>query len=196
LQEQSPGIRYRKRFEVDSGVEVRFESVRVKVNMNNSFEVGVQYCVPTTGKTLDPLAKVPEDVLEKVQRHKDGFFHAASPELVVSYNAIANMAVKAPGGVAQRAENRVVSTLIADDGAVEAVHECLGVSPRLLGAVVAAAVEHAVSYPAQASHMRTLVSEANKFNGGQTSTTANTAFKAIAGHVVTNIMNNPLMQTF
>ena len=44
--------------------------------------------------------------------------------------------------------------------------------------------------------MRTLVSEANKFHGGQTSTTANTAFKAIAGHVVTSIINNPLMQTF
>ena len=34
--------------------------------MNNSFEVGVQYCVPTTAKTLDPLAKVPEEVLDKV----------------------------------------------------------------------------------------------------------------------------------
>ena len=115
---------------------------------------------------------------------------------MISYNAIANMAVKVPGGVAQRAEHRVVSTLIADDGAVEDVHERIGVCPRLLGAVAAAAVEHAVSYPAQASHMRTLVSEANKFNGVQTSTTANTAFKAIADHVVTKIMNNPLMQTF
>ena len=52
--------------------------------MNNSFEVGVQYCVPTTGKTLDPLAKVPEEVLDKVQRHTDRFFHAASPELVLT----------------------------------------------------------------------------------------------------------------
>ena len=46
---------------------------------------------------------------------------------MISYNAIANMAVKAPGGVAERAEHRVVSTLIADDDAVEAVHEGLGV---------------------------------------------------------------------
>ncbi len=115
---------------------------------------------------------------------------------MVSFNVIANVAVKAPGGVAERAEQRVVSMLIADGDAVEAVHETIGVCPKLLGAVAAAAVERTLCHPSQASHMKTLVSEANKFHGGQTSTTANKAFKKIAGHVVTNMMNNPLMQTF
>lgn len=64
----------------------------------------------------------------------------------------------------------------------------------MLGAVAAAGVEQVISDPEQASHMRTLVSEANKFHGGQTSSTANTAFKEISGHVVTNIMNNPLVK--
>jgi hypothetical protein len=134
--------------------------------MNNTFEVGEQYCVPTTGKTLDRLAKVPQEVLDKAQRHTDRFFHAASEELVVSFNVVANMAVKAPGGVAERAEQRVVSMLIADGGAVEAVHDRIGVCPKLLGAVAEAAVERTLSHPSQASHMRTLVSEANKFHGG------------------------------
>jgi hypothetical protein len=160
--------------------------------MNNTFEVGEQYWVTTTGKTLDPLVKVPQKVLDKVQRHTDRFFHVASKDLVVSFNVIANVTVKAPGGVAERAEQRVVSMLIAD----ETVHGRIGVCPKLLGAVAATAVERTLSHPSQASHMRTLVSEANKFHDGQTSTTANRAFKKIAGHVVTNMMNNPLMQTF
>jgi len=48
--------------------------------MNKSFEVGVQYSVPTTGKKLDPLTKVPQSVLDKVERHSDRFFHAARKE--------------------------------------------------------------------------------------------------------------------
>ena len=59
--------------------------------MNKSFEVGVQYSVPTTGMTLDPLTKVSQSVLDKVERHSDRFFHAASKELVVSYNTVVNI---------------------------------------------------------------------------------------------------------
>lgn len=77
--------------------------------MKRSMEVGVQYCVPPTGRTLDPLAKVPAEVLDKVQRHTDRVFHAASKEPVVSFNVVVNMPVNAPDSVAQRPEKRVLS---------------------------------------------------------------------------------------
>ncbi len=54
--------------------------------MNMSYEIGEQYCVPNTGKTIDPLAQMPQEVLDKIQRHSDRVAVAASKGVVVSYN--------------------------------------------------------------------------------------------------------------
>ena len=152
--------------------------------------------MPPTGRKLDPLAQVPDEVLDKVQRHADRVIHGASKELVVSYNAFINLPVKAPGSVKERAEKRVCSVLATDNspGGIEHLHARIGVCPKVLGAVAAAGAEQLISDPSQASHMRTLVSEAENFHGGQTSSTANAAFKEMSTHMVQNIMNNPLVQ--
>ena len=162
--------------------------------MNMSYEIEEQYCVPTTGKTQDPLAQMPQEVLETIQRHSDRVAGAASEEVVVSYNVVVNIHAKAPDGVAERAEQRVSSQLIVGLDAVEAIEERIGVNPKVLGAVIGCGVEKACSHPAQGAHMRTLLAEAKQFHGHQTSSVANNALEGFAGHVVSNIIKNENMQ--